>query len=163
MSRSKTVSPEFARALVLTPHQLAAIVRHAEAAYPNEACGLLVGRHRPAGVLAVTRAVESENLAAGPQRDSFEVDPALRFRLERALRGSREAIIGHYHSHPDHPARPSARDLAQAHEPELAWLIIQVEAGEAAACAAFRLDGETRKSRKLELRISDGTSKHKKH
>ena len=163
MSRSSTARAKPARALVLTPHQLAAIVRHAEAAYPNEACGLLVGRRMPAGVLNVTRAVESDNLATGRQRDSFEVDPALRVTLERELRGSNEAIIGHYHSHPDHPARPSARDLAKAYEPELAWLIIGIDEGKATACAAFRLDGETRNSNRLELRVTGGVPKQKKH
>jgi len=163
MSRSRPAAPRAARALVVTPHQLAAIVRHAEAAYPNEACGLLVGRRRAAGALHVSRAVESENLAKGRQRDSFEVDPALRFKLERELRGTGKSIVGHYHSHPDHPARPSARDLAQAYEPEFAWFIIGLTGGEASACGAFQLDGETGKSRRLELRLTGGAAKpHKK-
>lgn len=163
MSRLRTARLKAARALVLTPHQLAAIVRHAETAYPNEACGLLVGERKRMGVLAVTRAVESRNLARGNRRDSFEVDPALRFGLERELRGTREAIIGHYHSHPDHPARPSPRDIAQAYEPDFAWLIVGVEKGEASACAAFQLDGEARAGSRLELRVADGAPKRIKH
>ena len=155
MSRSRPARHRPAQALVLTPHQLAAIVRHAEAAYPNEACGLLVGRRRARGVLRVGRVAESENVAKGRRRDSFEIDPALRFEVERELRETGGEIVGHYHSHPDHPARPSARDLAQAYEPEFAWLIVGVAAGEASACGAFQLDGETGKSRRLELRLTD--------
>jgi proteasome lid subunit RPN8/RPN11 len=155
MSRSKAPRAEngTAGALVLTPHQLAAIVRHAEAAYPDEACGLIVGRRRRGGVLVTERIVESANLATGDSRRRFEVDPALRLTLERKLRGTGEAVIGHYHSHPDHPARPSGHDLASAYEPELAWLIVAVEDGRARACGAFRLERDTNQSTALELRL----------
>ena len=157
MSRSKAPRPSIPRSLVLTPHQLAAIVYHAEDAYPDEACGLIVGKRLVRGRCVASRVVVSANLATGDARHRFEVDPALRLRLERELRGSGEAVIGHYHSHPDHPAAPSARDLAEAYEPELAWLIVAVEAGKARACGAFRLEREAKRAHALALELAGDT------
>lgn len=118
------------------------ITAAAEAAYPHECCGLLVG-HRPTpGELRVTRVAASANTAAGDGTDRFEVDPQLRFDLMRQLEGSAEHIIGHYHSHPDDAARPSERDLEMAWEPELAWLIVSVVKGRAAHTSAYLPDRE---------------------
>lgn len=122
------------------------LMREAEAAYPEECCGLLVGRRRADGSLALDRAVSSANVAAGRHSDRFEVDPRVRFRLTRELAGTASTIVGHYHSHPDHPAEPSATDRAMAFEPELAWLIIAVrrrrpdERARAGAVRAFRIN-----------------------
>lgn len=119
----------------------------AEAAYPEECCGLVVG-HRPpatdaeaAAVAIVVRAVASRNVAAaGRRRDRFEVDPQLRFTLMRALAGTPLAIVGHYHSHPDQPAVPSAHDRAMAFEPALVWLIAAVAARPGGGPPAGRLE-----------------------
>ena len=66
----------------------------------------------------------------------------MRFRLLRALRGGTETMVGHYHSHPDHPPLPSPHDLAMAFEPDLVWVILAVEAGVAGGLAAFRPQAE---------------------
>jgi proteasome lid subunit RPN8/RPN11 len=112
----------------------------ARAAYPEECCGLLIGCREPEGRVRVTRIAESVNVAPPPHRDRFEVDPALRFSLMRGLRGSGEEIVGHYHSHPDGPARPSARDAAQAYEPELVWLVVAVVGDRSTATTAWLYD-----------------------
>jgi proteasome lid subunit RPN8/RPN11 len=125
--------------IIIAPELRARIAAAAEAAYPEECCGLLVGRQRTDGVVEVTRVVESPNVAEGGHRDSFEVDPRVRLAVMRETRSSGEEIIGHYHSHPDHPAAPSVRDRAMAFEPELAWLIVAVVSGRVGAMAAFRL------------------------
>jgi proteasome lid subunit RPN8/RPN11 len=116
------------------------IATAAQTAYPEECCGLLIGFREPDGRVRVTEIAESANVAPPPRRNRFEVDPALRFSVMRRLRGTREKIVGHYHSHPDGPARPSAYDAASAYEPELFWLIVAVVKGEAHQVAAFRFD-----------------------
>jgi proteasome lid subunit RPN8/RPN11 len=98
--------------------------RHVEASWPEEACGLLVGCGGP-GNWQVERAAPADNVAENRRR-RFEVDPRLRLRLQRELRGSPSRILGHYHSHPDGEAVPSDRDAADLHEPELVWLIAAV-------------------------------------
>lgn len=102
----------------------AAIAAHAAADYPHEACGLLLGR-REGEKMRVSEAVASPNLAADPAR-RFEIDPGLRLRLQKAARQGPEQVLGHYHSHPDGPARPSATDRAGIYEADLIWLIAAV-------------------------------------
>ncbi len=104
---------------MLIPERLVRQMAHAaERAYPEECCGLLIGHGDDATAIAVTGVAASRNVAKGRERDRFEVDPEVRFDLMRALEGGRDRIVGHYHSHPDHPARPSARDAEMAWEPD---------------------------------------------
>ncbi len=130
-------------ALVIGRPLLHRVLREAVKSYPNECCGLLVGRRnaRTDGVdCIVTRVEPSPNLAEDGTRDRFEVDPALRFRLMRELGDGPVQIVGHYHSHPDHPAEPSPRDLERAFEPELVWLIVPVAGGRVGTATAHVLD-----------------------
>jgi len=115
------------------------LLRACEAAYPEEACGLLVGRRGADGGIEVDRIEASANLARD-RRHRFEVDPRLQIRLFRELRGGPDQVVGLYHSHPDGRALPSATDLARAWEPEFAWLIAAVHQGRAVAVRAHLLD-----------------------
>ena len=127
--------------MILLP---AALLRRIEAAahaaYPEECCGLLIGFRALDGRVHVTQVAESANVAPPPRRDRFEVDPALRFSLMRRLRGAGEEIVGHYHSHPDGPARPSTHDAASAYEPELVWLIVAVAGDRSTATTGWLYD-----------------------
>jgi proteasome lid subunit RPN8/RPN11 len=100
---------------------LAAISDAATRAHPDECCGLIEGA-RIEGAWRATAVHETRNLADNPAR-SFLIDPEAQFRLLRALRGTDRAIIGCFHSHPNGPAEPSARDLAEAVEDGFVWLI----------------------------------------
>lgn len=130
------------------------IAAQGQCAYPNECCGLLVGRVDADGTIAVTRAVASANVATPPAPDRFEVDPKVRFDLMRALDGTDDAIVGHYHSHPDHPAEPSQTDIDMAFEPDLVWLITAVAAGQATDTRAWRLSRETRTVETLDIVVT---------
>lgn len=102
--------------------QAMAVLRaHCAEAYPEEACGLLVGLPD-----AVFRAEPAANVAEDRRR-RFEVDPRLRLRLHRELRDGPHAVVGVYHSHPHGPPEPSATDLAKAFEPDLLWLIVAAD------------------------------------
>lgn len=104
----------------------------------------------------VRAAHPSANLAADP-RTAFEVDPALRLRLHRTLRGAGEDVVGVFHSHPDSPAEPSPRDLERAWEPDLAWLVVSVAGGRAAApAAAHRVVGRGERFAPMPLAVDDG-------
>lgn len=126
--------------IVLSASQRAQICASAERAYPDECCGLLVGSDGPDGRIVVSRIVESRNIRTDRARDRFEIDPQVRIDVERALRASAERVVGHYHSHPDHPAQPSRTDLELAFEPNLIWLIVGVAEARAIEINAFRLD-----------------------
>jgi proteasome lid subunit RPN8/RPN11 len=145
-------------------HCLSTIRAVAEAAYPQECCGLLIGRDGGAGDILVTAVEPSTNRAAGDRRDSLEVDPQLRFDVMRRLdassakSGASVRIVGHYHSHPDHPALPSARDLEMAYEPDMIWVVVAVEGGRATDIQAHRLDEAAGRFREIAL-FADGRSK----
>lgn len=142
--------------IALTPAQIEELKRAAEKAYPEECCGLLLGRG--ADDVEVTRVVASPNVAADEsgaprRRDRFEVDPELRVALMRETEGTALRIVGHYHSHPDHPPAPSARDLESALEPEFIWLIVGVEKGRAGPVTAHVFEPGARAFREIALVI----------
>ena len=119
---------------------LAQITEAAEAAYPKECCGLLTGSENDAGDVQVTQVAPSPNVTEDDPRDSFLVDAKIQFDLMRELGDGPERIVGHYHSHPDHPAQPSERDRQSAFYPDHVWVIVAVDSGRAGAVAAYRFD-----------------------
>jgi len=125
-----------------------------ERRYPGESCGLLVGRRQPGGSVEVAEAHAGANVAPEERGRRFEIDPALRFHLLRALSGRPETIVGHYHSHPDRRAAPSAYDREMAFEPDLVWLITAIAEGQAAETAAFRIDAAG--ARRLNIVVCGG-------
>lgn len=134
---------------------LSAIETAAEAAYPWECCGLLVGAGDARAGFAVSRVVASPNLAETDPKTSFEIDPQVHFDLIRELGDGPARIVGHYHSHPDHDALPSERDRAMAFEPELVWIICAVHGGRAAETRAHVLDPANGRFREIPL-LTDG-------
>lgn len=137
-ARRRAPAADAAR-VICRPSARAAIVGHAVADWPREACGLLVGR-ACGDAIDVVRAVPAPNLASAP--DAFDLDPAARLALQRTLREAGEglAIVGHYHSHPDASAEPSARDRDRAGETGLIWLIAAVAGGKTVSLAAYRAE-----------------------
>lgn len=139
--------------LKLTNAAAQAIAAHAEATYPDECVGLLLGRlegsHKHA--VAIQRAENSwqGQVALGesddPQsrRDRFYLDPRDYLRAERAARQQGLDIVGCYHSHPDHPPQPSERDRVGAQGVgggEMFSFVIQnVAAGTAGTLASWLL------------------------
>lgn len=99
----------------------------AQTAYPEEACGLLIGRVSE-GIAKISRAVPSRNVSAKDRARSFAIDPQLHVQTLRELRaqGDGETVVGVYHSHPKGPCEPSAEDARQASEDGFVWVIISV-------------------------------------
>lgn len=120
-----------------------ALIDHAQAAYPQECCGLLIGRDE-GDTVVVTKVLPSVNLDPDGGARAFEVDPALILTWHKRLRGTPERIVGHYHSHPNEPARPSVTDLERAWEPDMIWLILSVGRGKLTELGAFRYREEGR-------------------
>lgn len=130
-------------------------VRHAEKGYPQEACGLLIGRVDPDGV-RVTRALPCPNVAEPSERERrFAIDPRVVLNVRRSLRGSSESIVGFFHSHPDHTAEPSALDREHiALWPETLWMIVPVAGGAPAEARVWWLDqSEDAEIRELPVRV----------
>ena len=114
--------------------------RHGEETYPHECCGVLIGRRTGEAGL-VTGVVRCGNARRDRQQDRYTIDPRDLLRIEKLARSRGEEIVGFYHSHPDHPARWSATDLAEAHWLGCSYLVTRVAAGRAEATGAFLLAG----------------------
>lgn len=113
------------RRLTISPEVDQAIRRHGQETYPHECCGALVGADR-----RVNAAVSLPNTTEEGARRRFLVRPAdYRLAESRASELGGE-LLGFYHSHPDHPARPSQYDLDHAW-PMFAYVIVSVVNGDA--------------------------------
>lgn len=117
--------------------EIEALVRNG---YPNETCGLLLGRSE-AGVARVLRQWSARNLNQQRANDRFELDPQAYLAAEAAATAAGMTLVGIWHSHPDHPAIPSPTDR------EMAWsgwsyLIVAVTAGGIADLRSWRIGGD---------------------
>jgi len=115
------------------------IRRHGEAAYPAECCGVLVGRAEAEAKEVVRLARAVNRRADDPHR--YLIAPDDLRRLEAEVRAAGQEIVGYYHSHPDHPARPSAYDTEHAW-PWYSYLIVRIDRGRGADLASWVLDDE---------------------
>jgi [CysO sulfur-carrier protein]-S-L-cysteine hydrolase len=119
-------------ATVELPREIrAAIVAHARAEYPNEACGIVVGS-APAGAGGrALRFEPTQNAAASPYR--YEIDSADLFRLTLLADDADEAFWAIVHSHVRSAARPSPTDIGLALYPDALYVLCSLAEAEADA------------------------------
>jgi [CysO sulfur-carrier protein]-S-L-cysteine hydrolase len=109
--------------VVIPAEVRSALVEHAEAELPNEACGLLVLRDGVA-----ERLVPGRNRAASPYRFELEVDPETWFLEDEGYE------LAVFHSHPSSPPRPSRTDVENIGLWEgRPYVILSLRTGELAA------------------------------
>jgi proteasome lid subunit RPN8/RPN11 len=120
-------------ALTLEAQVEAAIRAHGAEAYPNECCGALIGRD---GVVLHTLALPNTT-EEGPRR-RFMVRAEDYRQAERQAGEVGAELLGFYHSHPDHPARPSQYDLDHAW-PVFSYVIVSVRQGVSEDMTSWRL------------------------
>jgi proteasome lid subunit RPN8/RPN11 len=110
-----------------------------EKAYPNECCGFVLGRLRQDGGRKAEALIPIDNAReAEEQYHRFNIEPEDFLKAEKEARARDLDIIGFYHSHPDHPARPSDYDREQA-LPFYSYLIVTVEGGRAGTISCWEL------------------------
>ena len=120
-------------AITLPSSVVAAINAHGRETYPNECCGALIGRD---GTVTETLALPNTT-DEGPRR-RFMVRPQdYREAEQRAAQAGGE-LLGFYHSHPDHPAKPSQYDLDHAW-PFFSYVIVSVRDGVSEDMTSWRL------------------------
>ena len=86
--------------------------------------------------------VQCGNTRTDSPANRYHISPSDLVRIQREALLAGHDIVGFYHSHPDHPARWSATDLAEAHWTGCSYVITSVEEGRAALTNAFLLVGE---------------------
>lgn len=136
--------------LLLTPRHRKAIDQHGAAAYPEECCGVLVGRPLDDGVRLVEQVLPARNERSDSRHNRYVIPPRAVLAAERAAREKGLEVLGYYHSHPDHPAVPSDFDRDNAW-PGVSYLILAVEAGRPAAARSWRLAADRRRFEEEEV------------
>jgi cysteine synthase B len=116
-----------------TPDVVAVIRAHAARAYPDECCGALLGTEG-----RISEAWPIENAQFENRQRRFLIGPEAYRRAEAHAAATSRALLGFYHSHPDHPAVPSSFDLEHAW-PNLVYAIVSVRQGEPHELRAWRL------------------------
>jgi proteasome lid subunit RPN8/RPN11 len=140
--------------LILRRDQQQRIFQQAIATYPEECCGLLLGTIAATGDRRQVHEVRplanqwSPDLGVLNQADDagavldrrrrYWIDPKDLLKAQRDARDRGWVILGVYHSHPDHPAEPSARDRAVAWS-DYSYPILSVRAGQVVDWQSWRL------------------------
>jgi proteasome lid subunit RPN8/RPN11 len=130
----------------------AAIRIHGQETYPHECCGALIGRDG-----FVTAIVALPNTTEEGPRRRFMVRPSDYQLAERRATELGGELLGFYHSHPDHPARPSQYDLDHAW-PTFAYIIVAVADGAATDMTVWYLQED--RSRFEEGSLNHGENSH---
>ena len=118
--------------------------RLGEAAYPLEGCGILLGQ--PGANAEVTEVRPATNTRGGADRgrDRYLMDPRDIMLAQREADDAGLDIVGFWHSHPDHPSRPSQYDADHARPwPGYVFVIISVQQGTAAGEQGWVLEAES--------------------
>jgi proteasome lid subunit RPN8/RPN11 len=124
--------------IILTAEHLRAIEAHGESTYPNEGAGFLMGKENSDGVQVEELLPLDNQREADEQYHRYEIDPLEFIRFEDKAEERGLKMVGVFHSHPDHPALPSAFDREHAW-PNLTYLITRIANGTAEITTAWRL------------------------
>jgi proteasome lid subunit RPN8/RPN11 len=142
------------------------IRQHSAETYPNECCGALLGRDAAGAEAATSPGVVQppprEILALFPLVNRRDDSPRNRFSVtsedvrdaEKAALEKKLDVVGWYHSHPDHPAKPSQYDREHAW-PWYSYIIVSVANGKPAEMTSWRLSDDRSDYACEEIAISD--------
>lgn len=123
--------------LEFQPREVAEMNAHLLSTYPEEGCGVMLGTEQQ-GTREVVRVIAFENRREDSRHNRYTIAPEQFLAAEQSARASGLDLLGFYHSHPDHPARPSAFDLENAW-PYYSYVIVSVEQGRVADTRSWRL------------------------
>ena len=125
------------------------MVAHAEAKFPNECCGAMIGRIDDGGKL-VSQAVPMENSYVGEQGARYELRPEDLLEADRRARAAGLDLIGIFHSHPDCDAYFSKTDLENSC-PWYSFVVLSVKGGKFDHAASFLPNPDQTAAEKEEL------------
>lgn len=140
--------------LVLGPEFYNRIAQEGAAAYPNECCGILYGRdiQQSGTTRRIVERMEpvANAFEAGEQFHRFSITPQALMKAEQSAADQGQLVLGFYHSHPDHPARPSQYDLEHSW-PFYSYVIVSIVEGEADLMTCWVLDEQANEFRQQEI------------
>jgi proteasome lid subunit RPN8/RPN11 len=110
--------------LVISTRHLHTVSQHAAMSYPDECCGVLIGRASGDSTV-VERVLSVGNERNDSRHNRYLINPETVLAAHKEARALGLDVVGYYHSHPDHPARPSDFDREHAW-PGVSYLIVSV-------------------------------------
>ena len=124
-----------------------AIVAHARAALPNEACGLIAGN-----MVNDTKTIDKIYLLSNVDNspEHFSIDPKEQLAAVKDMRANGISPLGNFHSHPSTPARPSDEDIRLSYDVKASYLILSL-AEEKPVLRAFGVTGGEVSTQALEI------------
>jgi proteasome lid subunit RPN8/RPN11 len=125
------------RKIIIVAQAFESMKADLEQAYPDEGCGFLFGAE--SDVRRIDHIMQMDNTRDENRRRRFEISPGDYLRAERYALEHDTQLLGVYHSHPDHPARPSDYDLERA-VPYFSYLIMSVTHGRGGELRSWQLD-----------------------
>jgi len=125
------------------------MVAHAEAKFPNECCGAMIGRIDE-DAKRVTRAEPLENAYAGAQGARYELRPEDLLEADKKARAAGLDLIGIFHSHPDCDAYFSKTDLENSC-PWYSFVVLSVKGGKFDHANSFLPNADQTAAEKEEL------------
>jgi len=131
---------------------------HGAETYPHECCGALLGKELSDDVREITALFPLINRRDDSPRNRFQVTSEDVRDAENAARQQGVDVLGWYHSHPDHPAKPSQFDQDHAW-PWYSYIIISVANGEPQHMTSWRLDDDRTGYTSEDLQIADVAAK----
>src|SRR5580692_4281410 len=126
------------------------MVNHAQAAYPNECCGAMIGSIDGENK-TVVRALALDNVSGGSQRAYYELRPEDLLRADREAREHKMDLIGIYHSHPDCAAYFSPTDLKNSC-PWYSFVVLAIKEGRCDHAKSWLPNAEQTAAEKEELK-----------
>ncbi|MGA2420242.1 MAG: M67 family metallopeptidase [Candidatus Acidiferrum sp.] len=150
---------EIAAPLTITTELAGKIRAHGAETYPHECCGALLGREELMNGQRIVR----EILGLYPLVNRRDDSPRNRFSVtsedvrdaEKAARDQELEVVGWYHSHPDHPARPSQYDRDHAW-PWYSYIIVSVANGKPEDMTSWRLNDDREEFSSESIEVRDG-------
>lgn len=125
--------------MITTEPVLEHIRRHGADAYPEEGCGFLLGTVTDDGENRVTALHRATNRRTERRTRRYELTADDYRDADEAAQEQGLDVVGVYHSHPDHPARPSETDLEEATFPGYTYVIVAVHDGTPGEVTAWTL------------------------
>jgi proteasome lid subunit RPN8/RPN11 len=124
--------------VVLPKECWTAIDKHAERAFPEECCGFMLGRDLDDGSREIVELFAVDNQKDENRERRYLIEPKHQLAAEKHARTRGLDVVGVYHSHPNHPSRPSDFDRDHA-MPFWSYVIVSCMQGKSVKTQSWRL------------------------
>ncbi len=135
--------------LKIPREQFDGIRAHGEAEYPQECCGVLIGK-LSGGDRLVKEYIRCRNGQTLTPDRRYSIPAEELIAAQKRAREQDMDIVGFYHSHPDHPPQWSSHDLEEAHWFACSYVITSVEKGRAAETKSYVLCGNDEETKRFD-------------